>query len=123
MANTDIYDLSINNEFKEIIQVAMLKAATQISGEDPTGKTDIEALKRHNLATNAIRSTESWTIIFADTCSAQPGLYSVVSVGGTGLPTDPLVYAGGDTLDNAIEFTVNSVWDDVAGVSYADKNP
>jgi hypothetical protein len=117
--NAEIYELGYNQNFKENIQVAILKAATQVSGEDPSGMSDEKRDKRHNLATAVIGSPGGYSIIFANICAAQSGLYSVITVE----EDDSLTYTGGGTLDGDIEFTVDSVWDDVAGVSYVDNNP
>ena len=119
----EINELSKNSELRKRVKSAILVAATQISGEDPTtvtpALTAIQAQKRHSRATLVINSSQKQAEVFANAISAQPGLYSTIQIG----ENDELVYEGTGTLDGDIQFTVNSVWDDVAGVSYEDKQP
>ena len=117
MANTDIYDLMKNAEFKQIITASIEKAASQISGENPLLLTAIWAQKRHALATRVINDAQGYAVIFADVCAAQAGLYSTITINPDGSLT-----SSGD-IDSDIDFTVNSVWDDVAGISYDEKQP
>jgi hypothetical protein len=122
MDNKQIYELSVNNEFNQRISSSIAKSANNISGEDPSsygGVGSIWANKRHQLATNVINTPKSFAKIFALQAAAQPGLNSVITIESNG----SLTYTGAGTLDNDIDFTVNSLWDDVAGVSYEDKNP
>ena len=116
------YDLSKNSELRKLTEAAILITATQISGEDPTnygGLGSVWSQKRHTRATQVINSAQSQSIIFANSVSAQVGFNSVITVDEDG----SLIYEGIGTLDQDLLFTVNSVWDDVAGVSYEDKQP
>jgi len=115
MANTHIYALSKNAEFNKIISASIEKAASQISGEDSAPYTAIWARKRHDLASNVINDMQGYAVIFANICSAQPGLYSTITINPDGTLTST-----GD-IDSDTDFTVNSVWDDVAKVSYDEK--
>jgi hypothetical protein len=120
MASLDDQILANNNEFKTRIKMLMIKTGTSIVGEDTTTMNESRAEKRHKLGVSVLNYPDINVEKFAYTCAVQSGLNSVVSVGGTGLPTDPLIYTGGSTLDNDIEFTISSVWDDIAGVKFTE---
>lgn len=119
MSNTKIYNLGYNSELRKITEASILLAATQISGEDPSGKTAIEASKRHSLATRVLNGSQSMAMIFAKAVAAQPGFNTVVDINSDG----SLNYTGTGSLDGDLDYTVASIWDDVAGVSFADKQP
>jgi len=117
MANTDIWALSKNAEFRKIVSASIEKAASQISGENPLLLTAVWAQKRHALATKVILNVQGYAMIFAGICSAQAGLYSTITINPDGSLT-----SSGD-IDSDTDFTVNAVWDGVAGISYDEKQP
>lgn len=119
MSNTKIYQLGRNAELREITEASILRAATEISGEDPADKGVNEALKRHILATQVINNSQQKAIIFAKAVAAQSGFYTVVDINADG----SLNYTGGESLDSDLDFTIRSIWNDVAGVSYTDEQP
>jgi hypothetical protein len=114
--NKHIYDLGINSELRKLTEGSIMVAATQISGEDPAGKTTIELAKRQSLANRVISGSQRQAIIFAKAVAAQAGFYSVVTIEASG----SLTYTGTGTLDSDLDFTVSSVWDDIAGITFAD---
>ena len=119
MDNEEIWVLSRNSEFQKRIGSSIAKAAAAISGEDPAPYTQIWVDKRHKLATSVINSNGTYTKTFSINSAAQSGLNSVITINVDG----SLQYTGVGTLDADIDFTVISLWDDVAGVSYDDKQP
>lgn len=79
------------------VEVAMVKAALAISGETPTANPTVD-LERHKLASNVIISRANLIGVFAFACVANGALTT-------------------SSTDADVEFTVNSVWNDVAGLS------
>ena len=119
MDNKGIFELSVNAEFSQRIAASVAKAANQISGEDPTSYGGVGsdwANKRHDLATRSINNSTAYSKIFSLQAAAQSGLNSVITIESNG----SLTYTGGGTLDADIDFTITSLWDDVAGVSFED---
>jgi hypothetical protein len=117
-----IQDLINNAEFRKRISSAISVAATNISGEDPTsvgGQGSTWSNKRHALATGVLRDNQGYTKVFSINSATQPGLNTVIEIN----PDGSLNYIGGNSLDQDIEYTVSSIWDDTSGVSYDDKNP
>ncbi len=122
MDNLEVYQLAYNSEFKKRISSSIAIAASAISGEDPTsygGAGSAWSNKRHSLATRVINDNTGFAKIFSINSAAQTGLNTVIEIN----PDGSLNYIGGGSLDSDIDFTINSLWDDVAGVSYEDKNP
>ncbi|MCP4586007.1 hypothetical protein [Pseudoalteromonas sp.] len=122
MNNLEIYQLAYNSEFQKRISSSIAGAASAISGENPTsvgGVGSSWANKRHALATRVINDNTGFTRILSFNSAAQAGLNTVVEIN----PDGSLNYIGTGSLDSDIDFTVSSLWDDVAGVSYEDKNP
>lgn len=121
MSNDKIYKLGMNAQLRELTEASILVAATQISGEDPSNPenplTPVRAAKRHSLATSVCNGSQAMAMKFAKCVAAQSGFYSVVDINQDGT----LNYTGGGSLDGDLDFTVNSVWDDIAGVSFDDK--
>lgn len=115
--NEKIYNLGRNAELRRITESSIITAATKISGENPAGMGENEVIKRHSLATRVINGSQNQAIIFAKTVASQVGFYSIVDINEDG----SLNYTGTQTLDEALNYTVETVWSDVAGVSYSDE--
>jgi hypothetical protein len=107
-------ELTKDQEFRQRIRMATVKSAQSIQGEAKGDKSDTEYGKRQDLAQRVIQTA------------------------GEGTPEDPILRMfvwmvcanpailqeyeqDGEVADDSIEFTVNSVWDDCAGVSEMDK--
>lgn len=101
MAFIDDYNLANNETFRSRVLIAMEKVATQIVGEAITPGDEVKHEKRHVLGVKVLTSPNAWVMPFS---------YAVVS-GGV------LILA---STDGDIEFTVVSVYDDLAGVSISD---
>lgn len=118
----EIQDLINNSEFQKRVSSAISKTANSVSGEDPTsygGQGSTWSTKRHNLASSVLLDNAGFAKIFKINCAVQPGLNGVITIENDG----SLTYTGTGSIDSDIEFTVNSLWDDIAKVSYDDKNP
>jgi hypothetical protein len=113
MDNLKILELSNKTEFVKRIKVAYILAATNIVGENPAAYTAIQATKRHNLATAILNDPSKYQRKFALVLAVQPGLNDKYD-------PETLDYIG-TNQDADIAFTINSIWDDMSGVSYADK--
>ena len=98
MAYTDQYDLSQDAIHRKRVQIAMAVAATQIGGEAQASFTVEQWDKRAQLAADVLRDPLAWIDKFA----IAVGSNAVIVVGST---------------DNDIQFTVDSIWDDMAGVT------
>ena len=119
MTNLEINTLAKNAEFRKIVESSIVKAATLISGEDSTALTDSEASKRHDKATSVLNNSQSQLMGFSYAAAAQSGLNTVITIEDD----QSLTYTGTGTLDSDIDFTIASIWDDMSGVSFADKQP
>lgn len=98
MAFADVEELATNKAFQDRVLVAVIRAATNVGSEDYVDGTDYDRyLRRANLSANVMNvpsaHRESWAWIVA----AQPAITPQSS-------------------DSDIEWTVNSLWDGVAGV-------
>ena len=109
--------LQQSNEFRQRIKNLLIKVCHAIVGESETGQTEAYWSKRNLLGTNVLNDIGAYLDRFVDSCSVQAGLNSAITVGFNG----ELVYNGGQTLDQDIEFTITSVFDDIAGVRSSDK--
>ena len=113
---TQANDLVNDQTFLNRIKVAMTIAALDVIGEDGSGLTlpaesqFIE--KRANLATSVLRDLNfnNYKSNFLSTFA-----YAVVASGLLSINADPALIP-----DNDIQFLVNSVWSDVAGVNFAE---
>lgn len=100
MALSDIATLADNPAFKTRIKGAMITSAVSIVGEAITDNKQILLDKRHILGVEILNSPDSKLAAFS---------YAVAS--------NPTVLAAGlSATDGDIEFTVNSVFNDIAGV-------
>ncbi len=110
MALLDDNALQQTPNFRRKVKIAMVKAANAITGEaaNPPTLTQAEVDKRHTLAQEIYRSVgtdaafDYMTVRFANACAAQGTLTEL-------------------STDNDIEFTVNAVYDDLAGITALDK--
>ena len=119
MAFLDDHALGTNANFIKIVKMAILKTSSSIIGENPTTTPEIVTTKRHSLGMAVINSTEAQAKAWALHIAAQ-GTISVTIDNQTA----ELTYTGGGTsLDSDIEFTVSSLWNDRAGVTYSELNP
>lgn len=103
MAYTDQATLAADETFRGRVRVALASAAVAIAGEAQDSRSDTEYGKRQGLAYDVIRAAfaGSWLEAFVW------GVVQNTSVTGA-------------SSDNDIQFTVNSVWDDFAGVRVTD---
>lgn len=96
MAYIDSFNLSQNSTFRGKIQIAIATAAKDIRGESPSDNEDLD-LKRSELAFQVLRNPLEWIDIFSiNVC------------------TNPVINESSTDAD--IQFTVNSLWNDIAGV-------
>jgi len=102
MAFTTQYTLSQDATFRSRIQIAMWKAAIDISGESRASLGNLQWIKRQALAASVLRSEPSvWIDQFALAVCQNEALSAA-------------------STDGDIQFTVNSIWDDMAGVVGSD---
>jgi hypothetical protein len=101
MAYIDQYALGEDATFQHRVQVGVLTAAVQVQGEAKDGMSDTAYVKRQNLARRVISGTDQYTRAFARMVATN----SAITTGSS---------------DSDIQFTVNSMWSDVAGVDLND---
>lgn len=101
MAFTDQATLADDPAFRAKVRVATVTAAKDILGEAKGGFSDTKFGKRQSLADQVITNSGSFVDRFAWAVAASPA----ISAGSS---------------DSDIQFTVNSVWDDLAGVRITD---
>lgn len=102
MAYTDQATLADDVTFRTRIRVAIMTAAVQIQGEAKTNLTDAQYGKRQALAT-AILTT---------------GGSNHIDAFAWAVTTNAAIT--GASSDADIQFTVNSMWDDLSGVTKND---
>lgn len=101
MAYADQYDLAQDTIFRKRIHIAMATAAINVAGEPQAEMSDAAYSKRQALATQALRTPGAFVEVFALAVAQNPAIT-------------------GASLDSDIQFTVNSVWNDMAGVTGLD---
>ena len=101
MAYTDQYALGEDATFQHKVQVACATAAIQVQGEALGTYTPTVYQKRQNLARRVIANPAGMAVAFARVVVTNVAISSSSS-------------------DSDIQFTVNSMWDDVAGVDLND---
>jgi hypothetical protein len=98
---SEIYDLSTWQPFVRKVQAAMVTAAKDVAAElEPASPTPRSTLRR-SLSVNVFTDLDGYTRRFAIAVATNP----------------VLTY---DSPDDAIQFTVNSVWDAIAGAPPAE---
>jgi hypothetical protein len=97
MALLDQYNLAQGAEFRSRVAMAMVVAAKDVQGEAQGALSVDHYRKRQSLARSVILGPAQYVDRFVWLCATNTGLL--------GTPSD------GD-----IQFTVNSMWDDAAGV-------
>ena len=103
MAFADQAVLADDATFRSKVRVALATAAVQVMGEDQAAFSDAEFGKRQSLAFEVLRS-------------AAGGMWLEVFVWAT--VQNAAITSGSN--DGAIQFQVNAVWDDIAGVRITD---
>lgn len=101
MALIDSYNLSLNPDFRGRVKVAISMACTAIVGEAVTPGKEAKHAKRHSLGQSALLNPNSYL---------DPFVNAVVS--------NPVITLGSPDAD--IQFTVISVFDDLAGVTVSE---
>lgn len=117
MSFNENHEVGRNAEFKRITEIAILKVGTQVAGEDTTGMQPVVATKRATLANNVFYASKDQAVKFA------MHLASLGTISVTVDDNGDLNYTGGGSLDADVEFSVSSIWNDRAGVTYDDLNP
>jgi hypothetical protein len=106
MAFTDQYALArpgdaTSTTFQKQVHIAMCTAATLIVGEDKSTMTNADWQKRHRYGVAILNDPDSYIQRFLDAVVTNAAL-------------------GATPSDNDVQFTVNSVFGDLAGVGQAD---
>lgn len=100
---SEIYAMSIDQNLQYRIRAIMIKSALSISGEPIAAMTAIQTLKRQQMAHQILNgggNMNAWSLAVCN---------------------NPTVAAAGlNVVDGDLEFTVNSVWDDMSGVTTED---
>jgi hypothetical protein len=114
----DRLSLTKEPDFRQRIRMAMVSAAVDVQGEatDSPGMTPAKYTKRQTLATKVITTAGEGTpdedlkrmFVFACANNTLADTYVTAEYNAESIP------------DGDIQFTVNSVWDDCAGVTGMD---
>ncbi|WP_146060467.1 hypothetical protein [Amycolatopsis sp. CA-128772] len=94
----DIHDLAQNPAFVRRVTASAVFAAVQVGGEEYDGSQ--YRIMRRALARNVVTDPETWGAVFAWGAAANP----VIEI---------------ESVDGDIQYTVNSLWDAVAGAYQA----
>lgn len=100
-------------DFRRRVQQAMVKSASLIAGEAQQSLTLQQWQKRAVLATNILG-----THVGSDPSQAKAGSEVWLDTFANAVANNPTITES--STDGDIEFTVNSVWDDIAGVTGQD---
>lgn len=103
MAFTDQAALAVDTTFRSKVRVAVMTAAVQIMGESHSGLEDQHFNKRQSLA---------YQVILSAGANPYLDMFAWAVVTNTAITSS--------STDSDIQFTVNSVWDDVSGVLVSD---
>lgn len=103
MAYTDQAALAGDGTFRDRVRVAVATAAVQIMGEAVDAYSDTQFGKRQALAYQALQDAAGGVVLEAFVWAT---VQNAAITGGS--------------LDSDIQFQVNAVWDDVAGVRITD---
>lgn len=95
------YELVQNDTFNIRTEMLLIKSCNAIVGEDTTTYSYATVVKRHNLCMNVYADITEYRMRFVRAIAAQGTLTTSSS-------------------DNDIEFTINSVFNDLAGVKFDD---
>ena len=103
MAYTDQATLAKDSTFRDRVRVATVVAAVAIGGESQGGMDSTVYQKRQQLASQVLLAAGggSWLDVFAWATTQNAAI-------------------SGSSLDSDIQFTVNSIWNDIAGVTGLD---
>ncbi|HEX2551112.1 MAG TPA: hypothetical protein VHK64_05925 [Nocardioidaceae bacterium] len=101
MAYVDSFALGEAESFQQRVQVAVLIAAKQVQGEARGDYSQTHYDKRQQLARSVILGVAQWVPRFTLLAATNP----VLTLNST---------------DDDIQFTINSLWDDAAGVTADD---
>lgn len=101
MTYLDQAALAANPDFQLRVKVAIATAATQVAGEAQGQLSAAVYAKRQTLAFDVLRDSPRWVERWAWAIVSNPAI--------TGASTD-----------SDIQFTVNSMWNDLAGVTGLD---
>jgi hypothetical protein len=99
---SDLDALAKDPEFQKKIKVAVVNAATNISSEAPTEGYQKYHDKRSSYSQQILNAPANFVEPFAYSCASRQTLSM-------------------DSSDQDIQFTVNSVFDAMAGVTYSEK--
>jgi hypothetical protein len=98
MGLSDQVMLARDGDFQDRVAMAAVIAAQAVSGEDQGTRNAGQATLRGQLATSVLNNVSEHTQAFAWSVAANPAITAGSS-------------------DSDIQYTVNSVWDDVSGAS------
>lgn len=100
MALLDSAQLASDGTFRARVQTAVVAAALDIVGEDATAN-EAASLRRQSLAVAVLNAPDNFVGRFAWAVAANPAITP-------------------DSADGDLEYTVSTVWSDVAGVVSAE---
>lgn len=104
MAYVDQYALGEDATFQHRVQVALLVAAKDVQGEAQGTYTVSQHAKRQQLARSVLFDPVQYVVRFARLVA-----------------TNPVITAS--SVDGDLQFTLNTLWDDMAGVDASDLAP
>lgn len=100
------YQTAVNPDFKARIKILLIGSCIDIIGEDPANKTTAYIEKRHSLAVQILNNPEMFIERFA---------FAIVSYNSSTINLD--------SPDGDIQWTINTVFSDIAGLTLAETQP
>ncbi len=116
MAYLGLHKVATHADFVKTIKMAMLTKAASVAGENNADLPQAVLNKRQALANKVFADSDGQAKQFA--FHAATFGEGVIAVGNG----NELVYSGGNTLDDAIDSIMENIWNDRAGVTYAELN-
>lgn len=100
MAAIDDYNIATDPTFLNRVEALLIESVKDVVGEDTSGMNTSKASKRHDHGTRVLRDPSPWRDQYSIAVATNPSITST------------------SASDADIKFTINSVFDDFAGVTY-----
>ncbi|MBW2187603.1 MAG: hypothetical protein JRG71_14795 [Deltaproteobacteria bacterium] len=118
MGFLELFNLASNSEFKKRVQIAIIKTATAVIGEDEGLFGQAATTKRHALGVTVLNSPANQASLFAKHMVSGGNILAELTTNEDG--SISITYTGTGTLDQDIEYLASQLWNDRAGVTNVD---
>lgn len=116
MIKADAWKLTENEEFIRLVRINMALIAMQVCGEAAGSLGAEQLIKRHNEAYKVIENPFPNIARYVLFAASKPLLYGELTI-----ESNDSLSSATQTPDEHIDDTIFIIWDDMSGVSAADK--